>query len=55
MTSLTMQLEKEARLIASTGAHGGGDSACSAVARISTILLMPRKAVPKVQLDAFER
>jgi len=39
---------------ASTSAHGGGDSACSSVARRSTILLIPRKAVPKTQQDAQE-
>ena len=41
-------------LSASTSAHGQGNSACSAVATRSTILLVPRKAVPKAQHDAFE-
>ena len=39
---------------AATGAQGGGDSACSAVARRYTILLMPLKVVPKAKHDAFE-
>jgi len=37
-----------------TSAHGGGDSACNAIAKRETILLIPRKAVPKAKQDAFE-
>jgi len=49
-----MRLATEARLSATISAHSGGDSACSAVAKRSTILLMTRKAVPKAQQDALE-
>jgi len=49
-----MLLATEARLSVTTGAHGGGDSACSSIAKRSIILLMPHKAVPKAQQDTFE-
>ena len=42
------------RFSASTSAHGGDNSACSATAKRKTMLLMARKAVPKAKQDAFQ-
>jgi len=39
---------------ASTSAPGGGDSASRAIAKRKTMLLMPRKSVPKEKQDAFQ-